>query len=583
MLHQAKKGAKRFHNPSALMIMTIAAALAFSPVTALTQGNPDEGGISEGDGSPDGAEGRSAGGGQALAPRTIVWVLDTSQIVGEDPVAVAAKAPEMIQRIVASSKDTHVVALTPAQLGAHLARAPRPTPDCLRGLAPCANPMAVVMEALSADLLVRGELRNAGPRWSMKVTLIGANGDTALERSFSAGGVPQEGVPVGLEAGLEQLAFEAVRGLFNATGTLDILTTPDGATIFIDDKERGQSPMTVELPVGTHQIEARLDDHSPDKGIARIRAGERSRLVLDLSARLATLTVDTTPVAGEIFINNKAMGVTGSQVELPPGEYELEVRAEGFKTRTQRLILAPEETKLVSLTLEQARPQLNVASLGDIETEAIIARNYYARVAYRFTSVTTGLSEAEGTLDDQVARTGDLNNADAQGMRDFGYHGIHLDLGYNWEVLGVVGLGLSVFSSGDDAEGSLRLSDDTLQDVKFKDFTRLEVKPGQLTLRYPYKNLFPSIQTGFGYFRTRFEADAGAQGSVDMERDGFFWHFSIEASYFFDTWWYGYANLGIQRDLSHDDSDTQTLLGFGVGMTFENPLAPNDAEPPKEY
>ncbi len=573
MLQQAKTATKSLarHGWLAGLLILMAAALTAQP--ALAQGNPD-------DSDPPGAQDSPA------AARTIVWFLDDSAIVGDQPRATARKAPAILQKIVEQSPDKHIVALDPDQLSDHMARLSRPTPDCLQGLAPCKAPLGVIIEGLGADLLLRAKLGNAGAGWSMDVEMIGPTGSVVLKRSFKVGGVDDQGQPRTLEAGLEQLAFDAVRELFQATGALEIVTRPAGAQVDINGRPAGESPLIVELPVGTHELQISLDNHLPSKHSAKVAAGKRTKLELDLSAQMATLTVDSTPVLGEVFIDNRSVGTAGTPLSLPPGEYELEIRAEGFKSRTQRIIVSPDENKIVSLTLEQRRPQLHVASLGEVDTEAILARNFFLRASYRFTSFSTGLADAQGQLDNQVFSTGDLVSADEEGRRDFAYHGLHFDAGYHWEHFGLVGLGLSIFSSGDRAEGALKTSDTQLEGVQFDDFTRLELKPAQLIFRYPYKNLFPAVQTGLGYFNTSFVADAGDNGTIDLERDGFFWHFSIEVSYFFDTWWYGYANLGIQRDLSHDDSSTQTLLGFGVGVTFENPLKSfgiGETEPPKEY
>ncbi len=526
-----------------------------------------------------------AGAGERQEPRTIVWILDDAALANDEARQIARKAPAIIGRIVKDSGDRHVVALRPEELADWLSRNPRPTPACLQGASRCKNPTAALMESLGADLLVRGRLSSAGPRWTLEVEMFGPTGNSVLERKLQGGGVEGTGAPVTPERGLEQLAFEAVRELFQATGSLEIVSTPPGAEVAVDGSPQGTTPLVIELPIGAHEVALTLADHAPESRPARINARERTLVEVTLSARMATVTVDTTPVQGEVFIDNRSKGTAGVPFQLPAGEHELEIRAEGYKTRTQRLILVPDEQKILSLTLEPKRPELNVTAFGEVSTEAIMARNYFARASYRFASLSTGLSESEGVLADEAFLVGDLGSAEG-GLRDFGFHGLHLDVGHNWEHFGLVALGLSILSSGDRAEGDL-LSEGSVprEGVEFDNFSRLEVRPAQLTFRYPYKNLFPSVQTGFGFHSTTFTADAAELGAIDMEQTGFFWGFSIEASYFFDSWWYGFSSLGIQRDLSHDDTDTQMSLSFGVGITFENPLVRfglRSAEPPRE-
>ena len=59
----------------------------------------------------------------------------------------------------------------------------------------------------------------------------------------------------------------------------------------------------------------------------------------------------------------------------------------------------------------------------------------------------------------------------------------------------------------------------------------------------------------------------------------------IEASYYFESWWFAFASLGVQWDLTHDDSNAEQLLTIGAGLTFENPIKElfgSPSAPPKE-
>jgi hypothetical protein len=519
------------------------------------------------------------------APRDVVWILNVP--AGDE---VAATAPAVFTRILEGSKDQHTVAASAEQLAAWIEKNSVPLPDCLAGIAPCSNPRSVLLESLSADLLVMGTLKRSGPRWTLEVVLYGKDGRKAHNQVFQSGGVPVDGKAQTPDKSLETLCAEAVRVLFNATGTVKVVTTPEGASISIDGKAVGVSPVITELPVGDHKIEATLENHALAQATANVVAGRRTPVEMTLTARLATLTVDSTPVLADIYIDNVKKGTAGSPLQLPPGEYELELRADGYRNRTVHLVVSPEEMKVMSLQLEATRPKLPIAGLGEVSTEAIIARHYYARVAYRYASITTGLDKSTGAFNGMDFKLGDLlldGVAAPEAQADFGYHGIHVEAGYNWEHWGVVAMGLTILASGDNTRGEL-VVDGAQRAVKLDDFERVEFKPGQLTFRYPYKNLFPQVQTGFGYFSESFNAEFdnqpdGLPGTVALERSGLFWHFSIEASYFFDTWWFAYATLGVERDLGHDDTETETLLGFGVGLTLENPLQDTGfAEPPRE-
>ncbi len=540
----------------------------------------------DGEEVPDKSDGDVVQAESDAAPRSIVWLLTLPS--GDE---VAVTAPAVLARILEGSTDRHTVAASADQLAGWIEKNSVPLPDCLGGVAPCANPRAVLLEALAADLMVKGTLKRSGPRWTLEVVLYGHDGREAHNQVFQAGGVPIDGKAVTPEKSLENLCAEVVRVLFKATGTVKVATTPEGASITIDGKPVGISPVITELPVGDHKIEATLENHAAGQATANVVAGRRTPVEITLAPRLATLTVDSTPVLADIYIDNIKKGTAGSPLQLPPGEYELELRAEGYRNRTVHLVVSPEEMKVMSLQLEATRPKLPIAGLGEVSTEAIISRRYYVRAAYRYASLTTGLDKSTGAFNGMDFKLGDLlldGAAAPEAQADFGYHGIHVEAGYNWEHWGIVAAGLTILGSGDNTRGQL-IVDGAPQAVKLNGFERVEFKPAQLSFRYPYKNLFPQVQTGFGYFSDSFDAEfvaeapRGLPSTVALERSGLFWHFSIEASYFFDTWWFGYATLGVERDLSHDDTETETILGFGVGLTLENPLQDTGfAEPPRE-
>lgn len=524
-------------------------------------------------------------------PRRVIWILEPYNLEGDAARDLAIKAPAVFSRILSGSADQHVVAGRPAHLVPWLEKQPEVSSPCLEGVAPCNGPMEALVQSLGADLLVKGRLSRQGPRWTLRVQLYGPDGRLTLERSLQGGGVPGADKAVSPEKGLEELAYTAVRELFNATGRVEVVTEPPGAQVLLDGRVIGTSPLKTEVAVGIHEMEVLLDDHSPLTRSVRVVAGRQSQVKLRLSQRLATLMVDSTPVLGQIYVDAQHKGTAGEPIRLPPGEYELEVQAEGYKRRVLQIRLEPEESKVMSLTLEPRRPALQVTGLGEVETDSILARRYYLRAAYRFSSVSSGLSDSQGQLGNQdVSLEGLLANGELlEGVKaDFGYHGLHLEGGYFWERWGVAALGLSIFSSSDTTVGQI-MDGSVARNVDLDEFTRVEFKPAQLLYRYPYKNLFPTIQTGFGLASTSFQGtvDDAQRRRLSFEQDGFFWHFSVEASYFFDSWWFAHATVGIHRDLSHDDSDTQTFVGFGVGLTFEDPLGElglrESATPPRSY
>lgn len=525
-------------------------------------------------------------------PRNVIWILsmdsEEADQKNDKGFTLLHRATSSSLRLLDGSKDKHIVASKGQHLTAWTQRTGGELPPCLRGTAPCSNPIAVWMDTLNAQLLVRGKLVGSGARWRFEVELYGPDGRRTLTRTFQASADPGAQGELA-EKAIDELISKAARELFEATGTLTISTTPPGSTLFMDGKEIGESPLTSEVPVGLHEIRAEKAGYSQAQNSVKIVSGKSAQINLKLAARLGTLLVDSTPVLGEVFVDGEHKGSAGEPFQIPPGAHEIEIRAEGYKTRYMQALVEPEEKKIVALTLEPRRPTVNVKGLGEVETEAILSRRYFGRVGYRTNSLTTGLSKSAGTFERKnVTLEGLTLNGELQSglQTDLGLHGLHMETGYFWDKWGVSALGLTVTSSGDTATGQIQRDGGPVS-VELDNFSRVEFKPAQLMYRHPYKNLIPMVQVGLGYANTSFQGKTPENEIISFEQDGFFWNFSVEATYFLDTWWFAHASLGIHRDISHDDSDTQTFFGFGLGMTFEDPLSElglrNNTAPPRSY
>ena len=136
--------------------------------------------------------------------------------------------------------------------------------------------------------------------------------------------------------------------------TLRVLSTPEGATVWIDGEERGPAPLTVEdLPPGVHIVEGRAEGYrSAEREVtAEPERQVTIRLQLEHIPTTASIRVTSTISAAEVLLDGRPLGRTPfTAEELEPGEHNLVVRAPGHHDWEHRFVVAAGEQLDVQAT-----------------------------------------------------------------------------------------------------------------------------------------------------------------------------------------------------------------------------------------
>lgn len=133
-------------------------------------------------------------------------------------------------------------------------------------------------------------------------------------------------------------------------GTLSVDSTPPGAIVFVDDEERGTTPVVVpELTTGRHTVRLVLEGHETHTGTVEIRADETHDLTQPLTpvttgqegpTETGRLTLTSTPTA-TVYLNGRELGTTPLRnVEVPAGLIALELETPDGE-RHRRGVMVP--------------------------------------------------------------------------------------------------------------------------------------------------------------------------------------------------------------------------------------------------
>jgi len=137
---------------------------------------------------------------------------------------------------------------------------------------------------------------------------------------------------------------------------ISFISVPSGATVFIDGKKQGQTPFSLELSSGDHQVAMTKEMFSRSSLDINVTAGRSESHLITLQSLPGHLQIISNPVKGAVSIDKKYQGMTPLTVTLSSvDEHEIVLSAPGHKSVSKTLALKPGEDRKIDLPLEQER------------------------------------------------------------------------------------------------------------------------------------------------------------------------------------------------------------------------------------
>jgi hypothetical protein len=189
-----------------------------------------------------------------------------------------------------------------------------------------------------------------------------------------------------LEVGVGKLSEEEIRATQGAIAAVEpfisslaVRINVEGATLFIDEEEVGNTPFLELLPVdvGRHAVRVRKAGYQDHLGEVEIASGAPGVLDVKLEPLVRTALVDVvvdSPAGATIFVNGVDMGPAPFKGELPVGRHTIEARAPGYVTARQTSEVVWEQPVRVAFSLSRERRDGKVR-VRVSEADAIISVN----------------------------------------------------------------------------------------------------------------------------------------------------------------------------------------------------------------
>lgn len=149
---------------------------------------------------------------------------------------------------------------------------------------------------------------------------------------------------------------------FKRVGTLDITSSPQGARVMINNEYFDRTPMKTELRPGVYTIALNKKGYKPVTSEARIRRGRTTSADFQLEQsrprpRKGWLKIYSSPENAQVRIQNQEYGRTPVEVQLPEGNYSVQIKKKGFLPFERDVHVERREVSYINADLEKKRGQ----------------------------------------------------------------------------------------------------------------------------------------------------------------------------------------------------------------------------------
>jgi serine/threonine protein kinase len=172
-------------------------------------------------------------------------------------------------------------------------------------------------------------------------------------------------IPVTITAGGQVSQFIEIPRAASALGELQIRTEPAGATVTVDGRVLGKSPLTAEgLTPGPHTVTVE-NDLGPVTQRVTIEAGTTASLVVPMTtpknAPVSGWIAVNAPVDVQLFENQRLLGSSQTdRIMVPVGRHDIEVVNEALGYRASKTVnVNPGQTANIKIDLPKAPMALN--------------------------------------------------------------------------------------------------------------------------------------------------------------------------------------------------------------------------------
>ncbi|EYF07313.1 TonB-dependent receptor domain-containing protein [Chondromyces apiculatus] len=161
------------------------------------------------------------------------------------------------------------------------------------------------------------------------------------------------------DAAVRKTVEEATARVAPRVALLDVITTPPGATIYLDRVDLGswgQSPRPMAVPPGRYRVIAQLEGYEPAAmDSVEATVGKEAQVALTLKRIVGTVQVEVTGASGATVRVDDERGApvctAPCALDLPPGVHQLHFEREGYVGAPRQVTVAAKATTRVTAVM----------------------------------------------------------------------------------------------------------------------------------------------------------------------------------------------------------------------------------------
>lgn len=149
-------------------------------------------------------------------------------------------------------------------------------------------------------------------------------------------------------------------GLESTMATLTLSCDTRGATFYVNDQKRGTDTWTGDLLADTYRIEARKEGYRTEsRTVTLSELEERTESFPALTPIIGSLNVNYMPIDTEVWIDGEKAGVSPDMLCVMVGSHRVELRKEGYVSRSEQVSITEGEETLIEGDLAKGNESIN--------------------------------------------------------------------------------------------------------------------------------------------------------------------------------------------------------------------------------